>query len=49
MYSEDFPCMYVIFLVNEKDLDLLSHVLVICGFKKTDPLVGQHDIFLFLL
>lgn len=25
MYSEDFPCMYVIFLVNEKDLDLLSH------------------------
>lgn len=35
--NEDFPCIYVIFLVNENDLDLLSHMLVTCGFKKTDP------------
>lgn len=44
MYNEDFPCMYIIFLVNEKDFDL-SHILVICAFKKTDPLVGWHGIF----
>lgn len=39
--------MYIIFLVNEKDLDL-SRMLVICGFKKTDPLIGWHDIFFIL-
>lgn len=47
MYNEDFPHVYIIFLVNEKGLDLLSHILVICAFKKTDPLVGWHDIFYF--
>jgi len=45
MSDEDFPCTCIIFLVFEKDLDLLSHTLVVCGFRKTDPLVGWHDMF----
>lgn len=49
MYSGDIPTMYSIFLANEKDLHLLSHILVIHGFKKSDPFVGWYNIVLFLL
>lgn len=33
IHKEDFPYVPVIFLVNEKYFEVLSHILLIHGFK----------------